>query len=418
MIRGARSRRWRRDVDAEPNVETDAVAPEGFRPEGVERVVEALAAHVDAGRIPGAVLGICRRDETHVRSVGAVAVGGPPMPDDALFRITSMTRPVTAVATLILVDRGVLTLDEPVDRLLPELGDRQVLRRLGGPIDDTVPAARPITTRDLLTMRGGFGMILASPDEYPILQAEAELGLRSVGPPVPATTHDPDEWIRRMGRLPLMEQPGQRWRYSTGSMILGVLIARAVRQPLESFYREAIFEPLGMHDTAFFVAADDPRARPPCYRRVDGALEPFDDDGTWLHRRLFPDGGAGLLSSAGDYLTFARALLRHGEHDGQRVLSPELVSLMTTDQLSPEQRATAGPLLDDRGWGFGLSILPEPDGPRQPTGYGWSGGFGTVWLNDPAEDLAAVLCTQALASEATAEVEREFWTAVYGALAD
>src|SRR5262249_2014292 len=155
------------------------------------------------------------------------------------------------------VDRGLVALDEPVDPLLPELADRQVLRRLDGPIDDTVPATRSITTRDLLTMRGGFGMILAPPSENPILQAEADLGLRCAGPPFPPTMHEPDEWMRRMGTLPLMDQPGAQWRYCTGSMILGVLNARASGQRLEAFYEQAIFEPLGMRDTAFFVAPDD-----------------------------------------------------------------------------------------------------------------------------------------------------------------
>ena len=392
------------------------MATPAFRDGGVQRVADVLSAHVDAGRLPGAVFGITRRGDTQIRSVGTTTVNGPAMPPDALFRITSMTRPVTAAATLILADRGRLSLDEPVDRLLPELADRGVLRRLDGPVDDTVPAERPITARDLLSMRGGFGMILAPPSDYPILEAEADLGLRSVGPPVPATNHKPDEWIRRMGTLPLMEQPGRQWRYCTGSMILGVLVARAAREPLGSVYEEDLFEPLGMRDTAFFVAPDDPRTVVPCYQHADGSLVPFDDGATWSHPRPFPDGGAGLLSTVGDYLRFAATLLRHGASNGGQLLSPELVSLMTTDHLSPGQRATAGPILGDRGWGFGVSIVAEPDGGAGPKGYGWSGGFGTVWLNDPAEELAAVLCTQVLASDAGFAVEAGFWDAVYRAL--
>lgn len=384
-----------------------------------ERVAEVLSQRVEAGEVPGAVFGWSRGEETEIRSVGAAVMGGAAMPRDALFRITSMTRPITAVGTLLLVDRGTLSLDEPVDRFLPELADRQVLRRLDGPVDDTVAAHRPVTVRDLLTFRGGFGMILAPLRDYPILQAEEALGLRSVGPPVPATNHPPDEWIRRMGTLPLMDQPGTQWRYSTGSMILGVLIARASGQPLSSFYRSAIFEPLGMLDTVFSAPPGDAHVLPDCYQYDDGVLRPFDDLGGWTRPPVFPDAGGGLLSTVADYLRFARMLLHGGVHDGHRLLDADLVASMTADHLSVDQRASAGPLLGGRGWGFGLSVLPPP-GPseRGPKGYGWSGGFGTVWLNDPEADLAGVLCTQLLASETSFALEADFWAAVYNELED
>lgn len=387
--------------------------------DAIERITSALTRHVDAGRLPGAVFGLSQGTSTSVHAVGASIVGGAAMTPDTVFRITSMTRPITAVATLILVDQGRLALEEPVDRLLPELANRRVLRRLDGPLDDTVPAERPVTVRDLLTFRGGFGMILAPVEDYPILQAEQELGLRSVGPPVPATLHAPDEWIRRLGTLPLMDQPGTQWRYATGSMILGVLIARAAEQPLESFYRSAIFEPLGMHDTTFTAPPDQTRSLPACYQYHDGVLRPFDDGGTWAQPPVFPDAGAGLLTTVHDYLIFGKMVLHGGAHDGGQLLARELVAQMTTDQLTADQRASGGLILDDRGWGFGLSIVPTPTPPaRGPKGYGWGGGFGTAWLNDPDEDLVAVLCTQLLASEASFAVERDFWTAIYTALPD
>ena len=387
---------------------------DGFQDGAEQRIATALSRHVDAGHLPGAAFGVSRRGETHVRAVGSCEVGGAPMPPDALFRITSMTRPITAFATLLLVERGLIALDEPVDRVLPELTDRRVLRALNGSIDDTVAATRSITLRDLLTMRGGFGMILAPPSEYPILQAEADLELCSAGPPVPATPHAPDEWMRRMGTLPLMNQPGEQWRYATGSMILGVLNARVAEQPLEDFYREAIFEPLGMHDTAFFVEPGDRHVLPPCYTHTGDALVQFDDDGTWTHPRPFPDGGAGLLSTAADYVRFGSALMRGT--DG--MISPDLLAQMTTDQLTAEQRAAAGPILDPRGWGFGVSIISPPADPHGPKGYGWSGGFGTVWWNDPDEELTAVLCTQVMFSEALFAAENDFASALYNALAD
>src|SRR5207302_6424398 len=156
------------------------MAGRGFSTEGLARLHEAMASHVNAGTVPGVVVALARAGDVHVDAIGNATVDGrEPMRPDALFRITSMTRPVTAVATLLLVQDRRLSLDEPVDRLLPELADRRVLRRVDGPVDDTVAAHRPITVRDLLTFRGGFGMILAPPNDYPILLAEAALGLRS-----------------------------------------------------------------------------------------------------------------------------------------------------------------------------------------------------------------------------------------------
>src|SRR5216117_605620 len=167
---------------------------------------------------------------------------------------SSMTKPVTAVAAMILVEECKLRLDEPVDRLLPELANRQVLKRLDGPLDDTVPATRPITVRDLLTFRAGYGIVMAPPGTYPIQTAMSER-LLGQGPPKPQTPPAPDEWIRRLGTLPLMHQPGEQWMYHTASDVLGVLIARASGQPLETFLRERLFEPLGMKDAGFSVPA-------------------------------------------------------------------------------------------------------------------------------------------------------------------
>src|SRR5260370_517612 len=177
------------------------------------------------------------------------------MGGDTIFRISSMTKPITAVATMILVEECKLRLDEPVDRLLPELANRKVLRRLDGPLDDTVPASRPITLRDLLTFRMGLGIIMGPPDLYPIQKAVTELQIVGFGPPNVSTPHEPGEWMRRLATLPLMHQPGEKWMYNTGSYVLGVLIARASGRPLETFFRERIFEPLGMKDTSFSVPA-------------------------------------------------------------------------------------------------------------------------------------------------------------------
>ena len=217
------------------------------------RMHDVMKGYVERGEVPGLITLVSRRDEAHVDALGSLAYEhSDPIRRDTIFRISSMTKPITAVATMILVEECKVRLDEPVDRLLPELAGRQVLKSLDGPLDDTVPANRPITVRDLLTFRMGFGQMMAPPDAYPILKAanEQQIGM---GPPSPDMLPAPDEWIRRLGQLPLMHQPGEKWMYNTGSDVLGVLIARASGQPLETFLRERIFEPLGMKDTDFSV---------------------------------------------------------------------------------------------------------------------------------------------------------------------
>ncbi len=217
------------------------------------RLRDVMSGYVERGKVPGVVALVSRHGEVHVEAIGAKSAGGgDPVRRDTIFRIASMTKPITAAAAMILVEECRLRLDDPVDRLLPELADRRVLRRLDGPLDDTEPARRPITLRDLLTFRMGFGILMAPPGSYPIQRAASELDLGQ-GMPQPQTPPAPDEWIRRFGTLPLMHQPGEKWVYNTGSDVLGVLIARASGQPFERFLRERLFEPLGMRDTAFSV---------------------------------------------------------------------------------------------------------------------------------------------------------------------
>jgi len=235
---------------------------------------DVMAGYVERGVVPGVVTLVDRHGETHVEAIGAQTIGGEPMRRDTIFRISSMTKPITAVAAMILVEECKLRLDEPVDRLLPELANRKVMKRLDGPIDDTVPANQPITVRDLLTFTMGFGQMMVPPDAYPILTAANELQI-GMGPPKPSAVPAPDEWMRRLGTLPLVYQPGEQWVYNTGADVLGVLIARASGQPLETFLRERIFEPLGMIDTSFGVpeAKLDRLATGYATNHTTGALE-------------------------------------------------------------------------------------------------------------------------------------------------
>ena len=225
--------------------------------EGLARLHDSMAAHVAAGRMPGLVALVACGGEVHVDAIGSPSFASDAaMARDAIFRIASLTKPVTAAATMSLVEEGVLRLGEPVDELLPELAGRRVLRAIDAELDDTVPASRPITLEDLLSFRLGFGSVMVPPGSYPIQRAEAELGLQSIGgPPWPPVAHDAGSWIGALGSLPLMCQPGDQWLYNTSAQVLGVLLARACGQDLESVLRERIFEPLGMADTGFTVPA-------------------------------------------------------------------------------------------------------------------------------------------------------------------
>jgi CubicO group peptidase (beta-lactamase class C family) len=356
-----------------------------------ERLDEIVEAAVEQGQVPGVVAAVAKGAATYVKAAGVMAVGGPPMRPDTLFRISSTTKPITAAVVLSLVDDG-LDLNGPVEELMPELAGRRVLRRPDGPLDDTVAAERPVTVRDLLTFTWGFGMqgaMFMSPDPWPIVTAVEERELASFGPPKPVTTPEPDTWMARLGELPLLAQPGERWLYSAGSQVLGVLAARAAGAPFEDVMRERVLGPLGMHDTAFH--ARDTSRLATAYERHDGQLTVSDPpDGQWSRPPRFPDGGGGLVSTAGDLLAFGRMLLR----EGHPVLKAETVAEMTRDQLTAAQRANVWPgfsFLDDRGWGYGVSVTGW--------GYTWEGGFGTAWSNVPAEDLTVVVLTQRAADE-------------------
>jgi CubicO group peptidase (beta-lactamase class C family) len=319
---------------------------------------------------------------------------------DTVFRMASMSKPVLAAAAMILVEDGLIDLEEPVHRLLPELAGQRVLARIDGPLDETVPAVRPVTIDDLLTFRMGFGM-LNSPaldPPFPIVAASDALPL-ALSEPDPRTPLDPDEWIRRFATLPLMCQPGERWLYNTGTLVLGVLLARAAGRPLGDVLRERLFDPLGMTETGFWLPAERAAQLPAHYMTVSETGELTDLTATtppevWSHPPVFPSGSAGLVSTADDFHAFARMLLRRGVHGGTRLLSEQSVELMTTNRLTPEQIATAG-LQEGHGWGFGMAVTVAPDPPTAAPGrYGWFGGYGTHWFNDPHEGLIAIALTQ------------------------
>jgi CubicO group peptidase (beta-lactamase class C family) len=360
----------------------------GFDDAVLARVDEIIERAVGEGQVPGVVAALARGTAVHVAAAGVMAVGGAPMRRDTLFRISSMTKPMTAAAVLSLVDDGLLDLNGPVDELLPELADRRVLRHPDGPLGQTVPARRPITVRDLLTFTWGFGMqgaMFMAAEPWPVVVAAMERQLSTFGPPQPAAMPDPDTWMARLGELPLLAQPGERWLYQSGSQVLGVLAARAVGAPFEDVLRERVLAPLGMKDTGFH--ATDTTRLSTAYDRRDGQFVVSDPpDGQWSHPPLFPDGSGGLVSSADDVVAFGRMLMR----GGSPVLKPATAAEMTRDQLTAAQRAKVWPgfsFLDDRGWGYGLSVLEDGR-------CTWEGGLGTAWSNLPGQDLTVVVLTQ------------------------
>jgi CubicO group peptidase (beta-lactamase class C family) len=349
--------------------------------------------------------------------LGSASYGGPPVARDTIFRVSSMTKPITAVAALALVEDCVLRLDDPVDDLLPELAGRRVLTSLSAGLDDTVPADGPITLRHLLTFTMGFGQLMASPADFPILAA-ADARKIGMGPPDPDGTPEPDEWLRRLGELPLMHQPGARWAYNTSADVLGVLIARAAGKPFGQVLTERVFGPLGMRDTGFSVPAADLGRFVPSYTlAADGTPTVLDPvDGMWSRPPAFESGAGGLVSTADDMLALGRALLA----GGGPVLSRASVAAMTTDQLTPAQREVeAWPPWEGTSWGLGVGLTTERRGPAaNPGRFGWEGGLGTSWACDPGEDLVGVLLTQVMwTSEAGYRVVADFWTAAYAALA-
>ena len=397
----------------------------GFSKDRLARMRDVLGGHVEQGSLPGLVALLWRRGEHHVDEIGVLTPGArEPMRRDTIFRITSMTKPITAVAALILVEECRLRLDEPVDRWLPELAGRRVLKRPDGPLAETTPAQRPISLRDLLTFRLGLGLVMEPSSQWPIQQAINALGIVGFGPPNPTAPHTPDEWMRLLGTLPLLYQPGETWLYNLGSYVLGVLIARVTGRPFGDFLRERIFEPLGMRDTGFELPAAKRHRLAACVGGDAGAqgLVARDAGVDWTRPPSFPDGGAGLLSTADDYLAFGRMLLEGGRHGGERILSRASVDLMTTNQLTPAQTARSGfppEYWESRGWGFGVSVVTKRDDLcATPGRFGWDGGYGTTWATDPAQELVAILMTQRIGFPLTSGVYLDFWTSAYQALED
>jgi CubicO group peptidase (beta-lactamase class C family) len=347
---------------------------------------ELLDAAVADGSVPGAAALVARGDDVEVAGAGDVAA-------DSIVRIASASKPITAAAVMLLVDDGAVALDDAIARWVPELAEPRVVRTPASPVDDTVPAARPITVEDVLTFRAGWGF---GPDFS--LPALRELFAQI---PVFEIRETPDQWLATLAGIPMLGQPGETWLYNTCSDIEGVLVARASGMSFPAFLAERIFEPLGMVDTGFFVPDRKLDRLPPLHGPTPVPI----GERLWKEPPVFPSGAGGLVSTLVDWRRFGRMLLA----DGGGILSPESVRRMTTDHLTREQRDASALFLEGAGWGYGGSV-------ERAGRYGWVGGTGTTAHVDAATGTFAALFTQSMMpGPTTTPLMRTFRDYAFGA---
>ena len=351
---------------------------------------------IGAGLLAGAVTLVWQAGEVlQVNALGYRDVdAGLPMQRETIFRIASMTKPVTVAAAMSLAEEGKLSLTDPVTKWLPELANMRVLLDPRGPLDRTEPARRPITVDDLMTHRSGLAYSFSV--SGPLSKAYGRMSFRQ----------DQDRWLAELATLPLVHQPGDRLTYSHATDVLGIALSRIEGKSLADVLSERIFGPLGMADTGFSVGTAG--------RRRAATMYKLDETMTLQHDAMGPapitdppfcTGGAGLWSTVDDYLQFARMLLADGMLDGARVLSEQSVQQMRTDRLTDEQKRQpflGAPFWIGRGFGLNLSLVTDPSKSRQlfgPGGLGtfsWPGAYGTWWQADPSADLILIYLIQNL----------------------
>jgi len=360
-----------------------------------EQLQKVLQDGVDKGELAGAVALVYRNDKTVVACAGWRDIESDlPVQRDTIFRIASMTKPITSVAALMLVDEGRIALHDPISRVAPELENMKVLRSPDGPVDDTKPATHPITFEDLLTHRSG----LTYGD--PLGGAVRAAYRAALGGDIDSDL-SPDEWIAALAGLPLVAQPGNGMYYGCSTDLLGLLISRIEGASLSAVLQRRIFDPLGMKDTSFFVPQEKRIRRAAAYG--------FDEHGRLMKRltwggvvveerpehMAYESGGVGLWSTVDDYLKFAQLFLGTGEVDGVRLLRPETLARMMTNQLTDAQRTNftligQKPFAVGRGFGLGVSVVLEPDqsdmSRRGSAGtVSWPGAYGGWWYADPKD---------------------------------
>jgi CubicO group peptidase (beta-lactamase class C family) len=376
-----------------PRTEPEVVGMSAAR---LGRIIPALNAEIERGQLPGAVLAIAR----HGRLVFHEAVGhlGPdrraPMPLDALFAIASMTKPVTGVAALLLLEEGRLGLADPVERFLPQLGNRRVavlnerVRAGQGPIE-TVPASRSITMLDLMRHTSGL--------TYGGRGTTAVHALYPASSNAAGASLDAAAFMEQLAAAPLLFQPGTVWDYGLSIDVIGMVVEALSGQSLGAFLQQRLFRPLGMADTSFQVPADKVSrlARPLPLDPDTGAPQEVPDRAAALR---FECGGGGLASTALDYLRFAQMLLGGGVLGDTRILGRKTVEAMRTNRMTPDiENRIAALDPNSEGYGFGLTVAVREQAGTLMGSIGefyWNGAYGTLWWADPVEDLAVVFMAQ------------------------
>jgi CubicO group peptidase (beta-lactamase class C family) len=372
-------------------------------PRAWEAIPAALQASVEDGALAGLVTLAWHRGEVaQLNTVGfANIAAGAPMRRDTIFRIASMTKPVTSLAALMLVEEGKLGLDDPITRWMPEFAGLQVLDDPAGPISQTTTAPREITVEDLMSHRSGFAYAFTAAPALSRAYSERLGG--GLSSPLGV-----DEWLAALASLPLTYPPGDRFHYGHSTDVLGFLLARIEGMPLGEVLKARVLDPLGIGDTAFWVPPQERGRLAALYRALPPAKGGGLKDVSPPVRDIppapgaFESGGGGLFSTVDDYLTFARLLLGRGEADGVRLVRPETVDLMTANRLTAQQRAVPAfgmPFWASQGFGLGLSVITDPDkhqlmGAGAAGAFGWPGAFGTWWQADPANEVVLVYLIQ------------------------
>jgi CubicO group peptidase (beta-lactamase class C family) len=387
-----------------------------FSDERLERIPRFLQSAVEAGQLPGALTLIWRRGRVaHHSMVGMMDMHhAVPMREDAIFRLYSMTKPLTAVALLMLMEDGRIALDDPVAHFIPGFANLK--------LQDGGAPGRAMTVKDLLRHTAGFtyGFHNRTPiDAAYRAQKIAEMGTEGGLPAM----------IAQLEKLPLEYSPGQAWIYSVATDVAGYLVQLVSGRRYGDFVRENILAPLQMIDTDFQVSENERNRFAACYTLRDGKLDLFDDPRDWFAPPKLESGGGGLAGTAADYLRFCRMLLNKGELDGVQLLSPKTVALMTANHLPDNKEiADLSPAADAfnesgyRGIGFGLGVAVTLDPVRVGIAgskgeFAWGGMASTAFFVDPAEDMAVIFMTQAIVDTARrVRLRRDLRTLIYGAM--
>jgi CubicO group peptidase (beta-lactamase class C family) len=377
--------------------------PGGFSQAGLAKIPETLGHVIDSGAAIGLVTLLYRHGEiAQVNTLGMQdRESNAPMKRNTVFRIASMSKPVTVVAALTLIEQGRFALMDPIDKWIPEFANPKVLNDPTGPLNETHPASRGITVLDLMTQRSGLAYNFTSQGPLAAALTEVFVGNDRIFHPAELTV---DDWLKRLSPIPLAYDPGTHWLYGHSTDVLGALVSRVSGMSLGDYLKTAIFDPLGMHDTGFWMPAEKQTRIATVYGRdpQTGARTPVSLPVS--DRPLaFGSGGGGLLSTADDYLRFARMLLGKGRGGDARILSHRSVGLMTTNWLTPEQRSAPTTFGADffagQGFGLNLAIIDDPTrlGPAPYASRGsfsWPGAYGTSWQVDPVEDMINVYMVQ------------------------